>query len=450
MLHVDLDPFFVSVERSLDPSLRGRAMVIGGDGSGMGFVAAASEEARAAGVRVGMALLQARHLCPDAAFQRGDLDTYGRVGEEVTAVLLAASRRVERPSADEAFVDLSPEPGSVPPVRATETIRDELQRRLGLDASLGLATSRLAARIASGWAKPRGLLVVLPGYERSFVATKPISLLELPPHLESALERAGFETLGKLAEADDDALGAAVGAAAAEHVRALARGEGEPEIAVAAPPAFLQEEATVRDRKSDPLALAEIAESLARRAARRLGRSARRRRDRRRGSRANDGRAARDQLHGRNRRRAHRRGRARLTAVRRAGDAVRGLLVRLAPRPESSQASLFTATPAFRRAVRSRAGRIPVPRAPLPADPGVRRRILDTLEQAHPGTLRSLPQRLRAVRGHDPVGAVHGRRVSMVRPGSSRYPDALPRPGAPAGSRRSSARPASSAPSPGA
>src|SRR4030095_15403866 len=101
------------------------------------------------------------------------------------------SRRVERPSADEAFVDLSPEHGSVPPVRAAETIRDELQRRLGLDASLGLA-----ARIASGWATPRGLLVVLPGYERSFVATKPISLLELLPHLESALERAGFPRRG--------------------------------------------------------------------------------------------------------------------------------------------------------------------------------------------------------------------------------------------------------------
>ena len=164
-------------------------------------MAAASEEARAAGVRVGLPLAQARRLVPDAAFRRGDLDTYGRISEEVTAVLLAASRRVERPSADEAFVDLSSEPHpalphpaarAVPPVRAAETIRDELQRRLGLDASLGLASSRLAARIASGWAKPRGLLVVLPGYERSFVEPKPVALLGLPPHVEAALERAGL------------------------------------------------------------------------------------------------------------------------------------------------------------------------------------------------------------------------------------------------------------------
>ncbi len=275
VLHVDLDPFFVSVERSLDAALRGRPVVIGGDGGSHGFVAAASEEARAAGVRVGLPLAQAKRLAPQAAFRRGDLETYGRVSDEVTAVLLAASRRVERPSADEAFVDLSPEPvhpGSpgVPPVRSAETIRDELQRRLGLDASLGLASSRVAARIASGWAKPRGLLVVLPGYERSFLGPKPIALLGLAPHLEAALERAGFATLGQVADAKAEALKAAVGSAAAAAVQAAARGEDEPEIALAAPPAFIQEEATVRDRKSDPQALAEIAESLARRAARRL------------------------------------------------------------------------------------------------------------------------------------------------------------------------------------
>jgi DNA polymerase-4 len=245
ILHVDLDPFFVSVERSLDPSLRGRPVVIGGDGSGMGFVAAASEEARLAGVRVGLPMAQAHVVCPGAAFRRGDLDAYGRHSEEVTAVLLAASRRVERPSADEAFVDLTVEgPGDPPPVRSAETIRDELQRRLGFDASLGLASSRLAARIASAWAKPRGLLVVLPGYEHSFLAGKPVSALGAPPHVDAALGRAGLTTVGQVAECD--------------------------EAALAAPPSFLQEEATIRDRNGDRLALEEIADALARRVARRL------------------------------------------------------------------------------------------------------------------------------------------------------------------------------------
>jgi DNA polymerase-4 len=367
VLHVDLDPFFVSVERSLDPALRGRPVVIGGDGGSVGFVAAASEEARAAGVRVGLPLAQAQRLVPQAAFRRGDLDTYGRVSEEVTAVLLAASRRVERPSADEAFVDLSPEAGSphpgahpatrrgVPPVRAAETIRDELQRRLGLDASLGLASSRLAARIASGWAKPRGLLVVLPGYERSFVAPKPVSLLGLPPHVEASLERAGLSTLGQLADAEEAALATLVGAAAAAHVRAAARGEAEPEIPVAAPPAFLQEEATVRDRKSDTLALLEIAESLGRRAARRLkpfrlGTCAiavevRRATDTARravtlGDPSDDEDAVAERV------------RELALPLLEPADAVRGLLVRLARLgTPGSQAPLFPVTPAFRRAL---------------------------------------------------------------------------------------------------
>jgi DNA polymerase-4 len=271
ILHVDLDPFIVSVERSLDSSLRGRPLVVGGGREGQGFVAAASDEARTAGVRVGQPLSQARALCPTAVFRPGDLDTYGRVGEEVGAVLLAASRRVERPSADEAYVDLTAEgPAAAPPVRAAETIRDELQRRLGLDASLGLASSRLAARIASGWAKPRGLLVVLPGYESSFIARQPLSVLEdLPPHLETALERAGLRTLGDVAGAEDKALEAAVGSAAAL-LRRAARGEPDEPIGVAAPPTWLHEEAVVRDRRSDPEALRQITDALARRAARRL------------------------------------------------------------------------------------------------------------------------------------------------------------------------------------
>ncbi len=269
MLHVDLDPFFVSVERSIDPSLRDRAVVIGGDGHGTGFVAALSSEARAAGIRPGMPVSQARLLRPEAAFLRGDLEAYGRVSDEVTAVLLAASRRVERPSADEAFVDLTPEPGGPPPMRAAELIRDELQRRLRLDVSLGLASSRLPARIASAWARPRGLLAVLPGYELSFLAGKPVSVLALPPHLESALERAGLATLGAIAEHDEEALRAMVGSAAAR-IRAAARGEDDAPIALAAPPTAVQEESRVRDRRSDGGVLQEMVDALARRATRRL------------------------------------------------------------------------------------------------------------------------------------------------------------------------------------
>jgi DNA polymerase-4 len=270
ILHVDLDAFFVGVERSSDPTLRGQPVVVGGDGRS-GVVAAASSEARAAGVRVGMSLAAARRACPQAVLKPGDLDAYARVSEQVTGILLAASRRVERPSADEAYVDLTAErPAGVAPVPAAERIKDELQRRLGLDASLGLASSRLAARVASGWARPRGLLIVLPGYEASFLARQPASALEgLPPHLEVALERAGLLCLGDILAASPAQLREALGPAA-EAVRRAASGEDDELIAVAAPPAWLQEEATVRDARTDRQGLEIMLRGLAERICRRL------------------------------------------------------------------------------------------------------------------------------------------------------------------------------------
>jgi DNA polymerase-4 len=272
ILHVDLDPFFVSVERSLDPALRGRPVIVGGDAASDGIVAAASEEAREFGVRPGQTLLAARRLCPQGIFRPGDLESYARVSEEVTAILFSLSRRVERPSSDEAYVDLTPESPRAPqPVPAAEHIKDEIQRRLQLDASLGLASSRLAARVASRGARPRGLLVVLPGYESRFLERQPISCLpELPPHLESALQRDGIQTLGQVLAASDEALAAAAGPAAAARLREAALGEAEEAVAVSAPPTWIQEEAVIRSRRSDQESLLEVLDGLAARAARRL------------------------------------------------------------------------------------------------------------------------------------------------------------------------------------
>lgn len=273
ILHVDLDPFFVSVERSLDPALRGRPVIVGGDAASEdGIVAAASDEARRRGVRPGQALLAARRLCPQGVFRPGDLEAYARVSGEVTAILESLSRRVERPSTDEAYVDLTPESPRAPqPVPAAEHIKEEIQRRLQLDASLGLAASRLAARVASRGARPRGLLVVLPGYESRFLERQPISCLpELPPHLEAALQRAGIETLGNVLAAGDEVLAAAAGPAAVARLREAASGEGEEAVAVSAPPTWIQEEAVIRSRRADRESLLEVLDGLAARAARRL------------------------------------------------------------------------------------------------------------------------------------------------------------------------------------
>ena len=273
ILHVDLHPFIVSVERTLDPGLRGRPLVIGGDArSQCGIVAAASSEAREAGVRPGQPLEVARRLCPTATFRPGDLQAYARVGQEVTTLLLYSSRRVERPSLDEAFADLTPDSGQARgPVATAEDLKDALQRRLGLDAALGLASSRLAARAASHWARPRGLVVVLPGYERSFLARQAIQHLpDLPPHLERALAQAGLTTLGQVAEADPTRLADLVGARAASGLLAAARGEGEAPVAISTPPASVQEDVVLRTRHPDRPALEAILDELAVRAVRRL------------------------------------------------------------------------------------------------------------------------------------------------------------------------------------
>ena len=269
---MDLDPFLVSVERSLDAALRGRPVIVGGDADGGGIVAAVSAEARARGVRAGQSLVEARRLCPDGVFRPGDLDAYARVSEDVTALLLSASRRVERPSADEAYLDLTRDgPDRPAPVAAAESLKDEIQRRLGLDASLGLASSRLAARVASGWARPRGLLVVLPGYEASFLARQ----ARVVPARPAAAPRGGpgeggLRTLGDVAGADPEVLRELVGAPAAERLQATARGEDEEPIPVAAPPAAVQEEAVLRDPRSDRAALEAVLEGLVHRACRRL------------------------------------------------------------------------------------------------------------------------------------------------------------------------------------
>jgi DNA polymerase-4 len=272
ILHVDLDPFLVSVERSLDPTLRGRPVVVGGGADGVGIVAAVSSEARALGLRPGQSVGAARRTCPQAAFRPGDLELYARFAGDVTSILQGVSRRVERPSADEAYVDLTPEaPGAPGAVAAAETIKDELQRRLGLDASLGLASSRLAARVASTCARPRGLLVVIPGYEASFLARQTLSFLpDLPPHLEAALCGADLLTLGDVAAASADALEALVGPLAAARLQSTARGEGEEPVAVTAPPAAIQEDSVIRDRRPDRASLETILDGLAERACARL------------------------------------------------------------------------------------------------------------------------------------------------------------------------------------
>jgi DNA polymerase IV len=201
ILHVDLDAFFVAVEQARDPSLRGKAVVVGGDPGGRGVVATASYEARAFGVHSAMALRTAQRLAPHAIFLRGDFKEYERVSRAFHAILGDYTPLVESGGLDEAYLDITGCEALVgSPEQAAATIRRRIREELGLAASVGIAPSKLVAKVASDRAKPDGVCLVQPGEEAAFLAPMPLRALPmLGPKLEARLLPMGISTLGQLA-----------------------------------------------------------------------------------------------------------------------------------------------------------------------------------------------------------------------------------------------------------
>jgi DNA polymerase-4 len=225
ILHLDMDAFFASVEQASKPSLRGKAVIVGGLGP-RGVVATASYEARVFGVHSAMPMAQARRLAPNAAYLVPRFAVYRSVSEQVMALLKALSPLVEPLSLDEAFVDLE----------AGETAWDEESARLagtrlradiravtGLTGSVGLAASKMLAKIASEEAKPDGLVLIRPGTERDLLG--PMSVRTLPgvgPATGDHLRRAGITTVEELAEAGEDELVRMLGKAHGHALYAMA------------------------------------------------------------------------------------------------------------------------------------------------------------------------------------------------------------------------------------
>ncbi|MGR4880089.1 DNA polymerase IV [Streptomyces sp. LARHCF249] len=209
ILHLDMDAFYASVEQASKPSLRGKAVIVGGLGP-RGVVATASYEARRFGVHSAMPMAQARRLCPNGAYLIPRFTLYRQVSDVVMALLRELSPLVEPLSLDEAFVDL--EAGGVAfdakAARATgERLRADIRAATGLSGSVGLAGSKMLAKVASEEAKPAGLLLIEPGTERELLA--PMSVRTLPgvgPATGEHLRRAGITTVGDLAEAGEDEL----------------------------------------------------------------------------------------------------------------------------------------------------------------------------------------------------------------------------------------------------
>ncbi|HET7452425.1 MAG TPA: DNA polymerase IV [Thermoanaerobaculia bacterium] len=201
---LDLDAFYVSVERAKDPTLVGKPVIVGGNPErGRGIVASASYEARARGVRTAMPAVSAARLCPDAVFRRPDFAACSKYSRRAAAILETEAPRVLPASIDEFYLDFTHRGGFdfAKSDAAVARLRERLRRELSLPASAGIASSRLVAKIACGKAKPDRQLLVPPGTEADFLAPLPIG--EMPgvgPKSEPRFLEAGFETIGDLRE----------------------------------------------------------------------------------------------------------------------------------------------------------------------------------------------------------------------------------------------------------
>jgi len=201
ILHVDMDAFFVSVEEALDPSLKGKPVIVGGDPAGRGVVAAASYAARRFGIHSAMPLGRARRLCPDAIFLRGSHGMYSEFSRRVFKLFEKYSPEVEPLSIDEAYLDLS---GCArlhgPALPTAERILDEIRSQVGINASAGIASNKLLAKVASAMAKPSGLLWIAPGMERRFLAPLPVDRIPgIGRKSGEQFRRMGIHTVADLA-----------------------------------------------------------------------------------------------------------------------------------------------------------------------------------------------------------------------------------------------------------
>jgi len=276
-----MDAFFVSVEIQHDPSLRGKPVIVGGDGR-RGVVAAASYEARAHGVHSAMPSVRARRLCPQAIFVPGHHDRYTEVSERVMEIFGSYTPLVEPLSLDEAFLDVS---GARRLHGDGRTIAEEIRRRVeeqeGCTCSVGVSAVKFIAKLASVHAKPTaspigpvpgtGVTVVEPGEELAFLHPHPVrALWGIGKATEPKLERLGVTTIGELAQLPEKLLVRHLGEAVGTHLYDLSHAIDHRDVVAHGDPKSISHEETFsRDKHShDSLAreVVRLADSVAHRA----------------------------------------------------------------------------------------------------------------------------------------------------------------------------------------
>jgi len=274
ILHLDMDAFYAAVEQRDRPELRGRPVIVGADpkaGRGRGVVSTASYEARRFGVGSAMPISQAYRLCPQGVYLPVDMDKYAAVSRQLREVLRRYTDRVEPISIDEAFLDVT---DSRRAFGDGETIarrlKEDIVQETALTASVGVATSKLVAKIASDMRKPDGLVVVAPGTEAAFLAPLPVRRLwGVGPKLEERLAALGVVTIGDLASLPAGRLERRLGSHGLDLLQ-LARGIDERPVESGEGEAkSLGQEHTYGEDTADPerlrATLLDLADSVARR-----------------------------------------------------------------------------------------------------------------------------------------------------------------------------------------
>ncbi len=226
-MHADLDAFYASVEQLLNPRLRGRPIAVGG-----GVVLAASYEARAFGVKGGMSGSAAKRLCPTLEFVGGNFGEYQKLADRVIEAFYDVTPLVERISIDEAFLDVA---GATKlfgePSEIARRLRERVRDDIGLPLSIGVATTKHLAKVASQVAKPNGLVVVEAGTEREFLEPLPIGLVwGVGPVTEKRLHARGIRTIGELSRSSPEHLRGLLGSAASEVLVARASNVDERRV----------------------------------------------------------------------------------------------------------------------------------------------------------------------------------------------------------------------------